>query len=147
MPFLLDTNVVSAARRIEKQEPAFQSFMRDFDVEDAFLSSVTIMEIRFGIQREHSKDPAFASDLERWLNDIVLVGFEDRIIPFDQSIAIRAGTLPTPDKRPSADAMIAATALDKGLQVVTRNVAHFEPLGVECLDPWHYQGASPSSAK
>ncbi|MBA8880061.1 type II toxin-antitoxin system VapC family toxin [Phyllobacterium myrsinacearum] len=144
MPFLLDTNVISAARRPEKQSEAFQHFMREFDVEDAALSSVTIMEIKFGIQREQKKDPIFASDLEKWLSEIVLTSFTGRIIPFDLDIAIRAGMLPTSDRRPSADAMIAATALEHGLQVVTRNVAHFEPLGVACVDPWQY---SPSASR
>lgn len=144
MPFLLDTNVISAARRPEKQDETFQHFMREFDVEDAALSSVTIMEIRLGIQREQKKDATFASDLEKWLNEIVLTSFAGRIIPFDIEIAIRAGTLPTADRRPSADAMIAATALQHGLQVVTRNVAHFKPLGVVCVDPWQY---APSATR
>ena len=63
MSFLLDTVVVSAARRPEKQEPAFQAFMRSFDVERAFLSSVSVMEIRFGIQREQGRDKALALEL------------------------------------------------------------------------------------
>lgn len=138
MAFLLDTVVISAARRPEKQDKAFQDFMRSFERDQAFLSSVSIMEIRFGIQREERYDRAFAVDLSRWLNDVVLAEFEARIIPFDLATAMRAGALPTADKRPSADAMIAATALERQLQVVTRNISHFEALGVPCLDPWRY---------
>lgn len=138
MPFLLDTNVISAARRVEKQETAFQNFMRDFDVNEAFLSSISIMELRFGIQREMHRDPEFASDLARWLNEVVLPEFGDRILSFDFAVAMRAGGLPTPEKRPTADAMIAATAVEHNLQVVTRNIAHFEALGAPCLDPWRY---------
>ncbi|MGE0005249.1 MAG: type II toxin-antitoxin system VapC family toxin [Parvibaculaceae bacterium] len=141
MPFLLDTNVISAARRPESQDPAFQGFLRDFGMSDAFLSSVTIMEIRFGIQNEQSRNPAFAVALERWLKEIVLIGFADRIIPFDLAIALRAGALTTPNRRPSIDAMIAATAIELKLHVATRNVAHFEPLGVTCLNPWRYASA------
>jgi predicted nucleic acid-binding protein len=141
MPFLLDTNVISAARRPGKQHVAFQTFLRDFEMTSAFLASESIMEIQFGIEREHVRNPAFAFDLKRWLEEIVLVEFSDRIIPLDLTIALRAGTLATPDRRPSIDAMIAATALELNLQVVTRNVAHFEALGVNCLDPWRY--ASP----
>jgi predicted nucleic acid-binding protein len=142
MPFLLDTVVISAARRPDKQEPAFQAFMRDFVVEEAFLSSVSIMEIRFGIQREKRRDQEFAAELSRWLSEVVLAEFAGRILSFDLAAAIRAGALPTADKRPSADAMIAATALEHDLQVVTRNVSHFETLGVVCLDPWRYKPTS-----
>lgn len=138
MPFLLDTVVISAARRPEKQKAAFQNFMRDFDVQGAFLSSVSIMEIRFGIQREQSRDRDFAAELSRWLDEVVLAEFAGRILPFDLTTAMRAGALPTSDKRPSADAMIAATALEHDLQVVTRNTSHFEALGVPCVDPWRY---------
>jgi predicted nucleic acid-binding protein len=136
MAFLLDTNVISAARRPDRQDTVFQKFLRKFDMNDAFLSSVTIMEIQFGIQREQRRNPAFVVDLKRWLKDIVLVEFANRVISFDLMTALRAGTLPTPNGRPTVDAMIAATALENNLHVVTRNVGHFESLGVTCIDPW-----------
>ncbi|WP_119391317.1 PIN domain-containing protein [Taklimakanibacter lacteus] len=103
MRYLLDTNVVSAARRPERQDKAFQKFLRDFDMRDAFISSIAIMEIKFGIERERSRNPAFVADLERWLQDIVLAEFTDRIIGFDLAIALRAGVLPTSDRRPTVD--------------------------------------------
>ncbi|MBX5188207.1 type II toxin-antitoxin system VapC family toxin [Rhizobium sp. NZLR3b] len=140
MVFLLDTNVVSAARRAERQSRDFQDFMKEFSVAEAYLSAVTIMEIQFGIQRERGRDPGFAEDLRRWMDESVLTEFAERILPFDAATASRAGLLPTADKRPSADAMIAATALEHGLNLVTRNVAHFIPLGIECIDPWRFAG-------
>jgi predicted nucleic acid-binding protein len=141
MAFLLDTVVISAARRPEKQEMAFQHFMRSFEVGEAFLSSVSIMEIRFGIQREQGRDKEFAAELSRWLDKVVLAEFAGRILSFDLPAAIGAGALPTADKRPTADAMIAATALENDLQVVSRNVSHFAALGVPCIDPWLYVAA------
>jgi predicted nucleic acid-binding protein len=139
MAFLLDTNVVSAARRLKKQAAEFQNFMEAFHLSDAYISAVTIMEVQFGIQQESKKDPAFAANLQRWLNSNLFVDFRDRILLFDATIALRTGALPTPHKRPSSDAMIAGTALHHGLTVVTRNVADFEPLGVPCLNPWTFQ--------
>ena len=139
MAFLLDTNVVSAARRPDRQDLAFRAFLDAFDVEEAFISAVSIMEIRFGIQREAARDRDFAADLSRWLEEVVLAGFAERILPFDLAVALCAGALPTAERRPTADAMIAATAVEHGLTVVTRNLAHFQVLGVECLNPWRYE--------
>jgi toxin FitB len=136
MALLLDTNVVSAARRPERQTAEFCKFLTSFDASSAYLSAVTIMEIEFGIMRERSRDASFADELARWLSEIVLAGFEGRILPFDLQVASVTGRLPTADKRPSADAMIAATALVHNLDIVTRNIANFEPLGLSCVDPW-----------
>jgi len=81
------------------------------------------MEIEFDIMRERSRDAAFADELARWLTDVVLAGFEGRILAFDLEIASITGRLPTADIRPSADAMIAATAIVHQLEIVTRNTA------------------------
>jgi predicted nucleic acid-binding protein len=136
MPLLLDTNVVSAARRPERQAERFRAFFADFDASTAFLSAITIMEIEFGISREQKRDTVFAAELDHWFRGIVLPRFQGRILTFDADAASIAGKLPTADKRPSPDAMIAAIALHHGMDVVTRNTAHFEPLGVRCLNPW-----------
>lgn len=137
MAFLLDTNVVSASRRPERQTAEFRTFLQAFDVGTAYLSTITLMEIEFGIERERTRNPAFADDLSRWLTAKVLPAFEDRILPFDMEAATLAGRLPTAERRPTADAMIAATALARHLVLVTRNVGDFTPLGVACLNPWH----------
>lgn len=138
MALLLDTNVVSAARRPERQDEAFQFFLRDHDIAEAFIPSVTLMEIRFGIQREGTRDPAFAQDLMRWLDEVILPVFDGRILDFNRDAALAAGALPTSERRPTADAMIAATALVHDLTLATRNVADFTPFGVALVNPWAY---------
>ncbi|WP_247218180.1 type II toxin-antitoxin system VapC family toxin [Shinella oryzae] len=134
--FLLDTNVLSASRRPQRQADEFQAFLRTFDVDTAYISTVTIMEIEFGIQRVRLQNPPFADDLLSWLTTIVLPEFSGRIIPFDTREASLAGRLTTPHRQPTADAMIAATALAHRLVLVTRNVADFQTFGVSCLNPW-----------
>ena len=136
MAFLLDTNVVSASRRAERQAIEFQQFFHTFDVETAYLSTITIMEIEFGIQRERLRNPDFADGLSLWLTAHVLPEFSARLLQFDTQTASIASRLPTPGKKPTADGMIAATALANNLVVVTRNLSDFQPLGVPCLNPW-----------
>jgi toxin FitB len=66
----------------------------------------------------------------------VLTLYGERIVPFDLRAARRWGALSAPLGNASADLMIAATALEHGLTVVTRNVSDFEPTGVAVLDPF-----------
>jgi len=123
-------------RRPERQTAQFRTFLAGLDAGSAYLSTVTIMEIEFDIMRERSCDAPFADELARWSSDNVLTGFEGHILPFDVDVASVTGKLPTADRRSSADAMIAATALVHNLEIVTRNTAHFELLGLNCIDPW-----------
>ena len=66
----------------------------------------------------------------------LLEPFEGQILPVDTAIARRCAALHVFDPRPERDALIAATALTRGLTVVTRNVGDFEPMGVALLNPW-----------
>jgi predicted nucleic acid-binding protein len=73
-----------------------------------------------------------------WL-DRTLAVYGERILPFDLATARRWGILSAILGNVSADLMIAATALQHGLTVVTRNIADFEPTGVAVLDPFSRQ--------
>jgi predicted nucleic acid-binding protein len=66
----------------------------------------------------------------------VLVLYGERIVPFDLRTARRWGALSAALGNDSADLMIAATALEHGLTIITRNVTDFEPTGVAVLDPF-----------
>ena len=52
-------------------------------------------------------------------------------------MARRRGLLSAEIGHDGADLLIAATALERGLTVVTRNLRHFTPTGVAIINPWH----------
>jgi toxin FitB len=102
---------------------------------DLFLSVISIGEIERGIARQRETDPSFAGALAEWL-DRVLALYGDRVVPFALPTARRWVGLSAALGNDSADLTIAATALEHGLAVATRNVADFEPTGVAVLDPF-----------
>jgi len=101
-----------------------------------FLSAITILELETGILLIERRDPGQGTILRAWLDGHVLPAFEGRILAVDIAVAQRCARLNVPDPRPHRDALIAATALVHGMTVVTRNVADFEPTGVEIFNPW-----------
>ncbi len=134
MPFLLDTMVISEIRRKNRNEQVVK-WIASLPEDSFFLSAVTIGEIENGIIRQQRVNPDFANDLKIWL-DSLLNNYGDRILPFSTNIARRWGRLCGELGRADADMMIAATALEHGLIVSTRNVSHFEPTGVSIVNPF-----------
>ncbi|HLJ00846.1 MAG TPA: type II toxin-antitoxin system VapC family toxin [Bradyrhizobium sp.] len=96
---------------------------------------ISIGEIERGSARQRATDPGFAAALAGWL-DKVLTLYGERIVPFDLRTARRWGALSAALGNESVDLMIAATALEHGLTVVTHNVSDFGPTGVAVLDPF-----------
>ena len=132
--FLVDTVTLSELRR-RQRDPMVVAWFERQRTTDLFLSVVSVGEIERGIARQRAIDPAFAEALAGWL-DRVLTLYGERIVPFDLRTARRWGALSAALGNDSADLMIAATALEHGLTVVTRNGSDFEPTGVAVLDPF-----------
>ena len=132
--FLIDTDVLSALRRRERS-PDVVRWVSAQRTTDLYLSVVSIGEVERGIVRQQRREPAFARVLADWL-DSVLVLYRERILAVDLSTARRWGRLSGTLGHEGADLLIAATALEHGLTMVTRNVRHFEPTGVPVLNPF-----------
>lgn len=104
------------------------------------MSAVSVTEISAGIAKlEQAGAVSRAANLGRWL-DLVLHLYGDRVLPFDTPVARLTGELIGRTRAAGhapgfADAAIAATAGSYGLTVLTRNLRHFIPLGVDVLDP------------
>ena len=134
--YLLDTNIISELRHGKpKQSPAVRAWAADKEMSRLFLSAITVLELEKGVQALERKQPPQGGALRDWL-DRVKFAFADRILPFTQDTAVLCAGLHFPDPKPERDAMIAATALQHRMTLVTRNVADFENTGVALINPF-----------
>lgn len=137
--FLLDTNVVSELRKVStgRAEPALRAWAEKLTPHQVYVSAVTVLELELGVQLAERTDPAQGQILRQWLDEGVLRAFDQRILPVDVPVARRAAGLHVPDPAAFADALIAATALQHRLTVVSRNLRDFERFdGLRVINPW-----------
>lgn len=134
MAYLLDTCVLSELRK-PKTDPGVTAWMAGLQPEEAFLSVLTLGEIRRGIELRRTRDQVAARALERWLLGLE-AHYGDRILPISAAIADRWGRLSPSQPLPVTDGLIASTALEHKLTVVTRNTGDFARTGVSLVDPF-----------
>lgn len=132
MSFLLDTNVVSEARRGSLEALNWLSPMTS---EQLFLSVLTLGEIERGVLKLAKKDANVGKCLAEWLT-IIRADFESRLLPVTDDIALAWGRMSLGRSIGVADTLIAATALVHGMTLVTRNVRDFADCGVRLVNPW-----------
>lgn len=135
MSYVLDTNVVSALR-ISGRHPAVEHWAASTPLGDLYVTATTISKIERAVFGRERTDTAQGAVLRRWFEGHVLPAFAGRILPFDLAAARTLATFRVPEHAPLDDALIAAVAHASGMTVATRNIRHFEPLGVSCLNPW-----------
>ena len=138
MKYLLDTCTISETAKRIPSEHVLQ-WLRSVSPEELYLSSVTIGEIAKGISKLALNDPR-RSRLESWFDEI-RGQFEQRILPFDDVVAIAWGRMVGEGLRCGrpmslADSQIAATASVHGMKLVTRNVEDMAGMGVPILNPF-----------
>jgi hypothetical protein len=136
--FLIDTNVVSEARKKDKANLGVTGFFRDCTAtgELLCLSAISVGELRRGVELiRHRGDVNQAAMLEAWLDE-VLDQYRNNILAFDGDAAQVWGRLRVPHAGHELDKQIAAIAMVNGLTVVTRNVADFAGTGVTLLNPF-----------
>lgn len=135
--FILDTNVISELRQGKpNQSPEVRSWAAEQSAGKLFLSAITVLELEKGILTLERRTPPQGSALRLWLTG-VRAAFTGRILPFTDHAATICAALHVPDPRSERDAMIAATAIEHGFTVVTRNTQDFVNTGVSLLNPWH----------
>ena len=136
--FLLDTNVIS---ELVKPRPnaSVTAWIDDTDESLLYLSVLTFGEIRRGIATvPQSRRRA---TLEAWLDKDLRARFEGRILNIDQEVADRWGLLTAAARNsgiglPVIDGLLAATALEHNLTLVTRDTGQIPSMGVAVFNPW-----------
>lgn len=136
--YLLDTNVLSELRK-PRPEPRVLAFVAEQPLEALYVSTVTLAEIRFGIERV--TDAARRAELRAWLTNKVRPMFEQRVLPVSDDVMLVWRLLVDEGRKgghtfSQPDLIIAATAAHHGLTVVTRDVSEFERAKVPVLNPW-----------
>ena len=131
--YLIDTDVLSALRYSGPDARITRWFAARRTAE-IYLSVVSIAEIELQILRLQSSDPDSARALGEWLDALVDL-YGDRILEVNIAVARRWGQLSSDVGYEGADLLVAATALERGLTLVTFKVARFRPKGVPVLNP------------
>ena len=135
MGYLIDTNVLSELRKQERADRSVLRWYAGIRGDDLYLSVLVVGEIRNGIERLRRRDPEAAGRLEIWLAS-VQTDLAGRILPVTTGIADCWGRLRVPDPLPVIDALLAATALEHDLILVTRNERDVARTGVRVLNPF-----------
>jgi len=136
--YLLDTNIISETRKIDC-EPRVKAFIDGIDPEDMYISSISIGEISFGME----KLPAGKKkhDLAIWLYSKLPEWFNGRIISLDTDVMTEWGRIRARADRtmPVVDMMIASAAITHHMTLVTQNIKDFEGIeGLMVINPWEF---------
>ena len=136
MKYLLDTNIISEAQKLNC-DPKVKGFLDGLAGEDLYISSITVGEICYGIEKLPASKKKH--ELSIWLYSKLPEWFNGRVISMDEDVMTEWGKIRANTSRtlPAADAMIASAAITHHMTLVTRNTKDFEGIeGLMLINPW-----------
>jgi toxin FitB len=135
--YLLDAGIVLELRkaRAGRTDAGLTAWATGVAPQDMFLSAVSLLELESGAARLARTDKAAGAALRAWLDTQVSRAFDGRIVAVDAAVVRRCGQLAYEDSR---NGLLAATALEHGLILVTRTPAAFRTGRVKVFNPWGF---------
>ncbi len=135
--YLLDTEVLLELRNAKsgRTDPGLASWASNVSRQNLFISALTLIELENAATRFDRKDRAGGAALREWIYTQVLRAFEGRVLAIDAAVARNRAQLSLADAR---DALLAATAAEHGLTLVTRHARAFKGSRIKLFNPWGY---------
>lgn len=136
---LLDTEIVYALRNAKAggADPGLAAWAGGVARTNLFISAITLMELETAAARAERADKSRGPALRAWLDERVSAAFDGRVLAVDAAVARRRAQLPLPHAR---DGLLAATALEHGLTLATRETATFAKVPrLKLFNPWSYK--------
>ena len=133
--YLIDTNVISELRKRDRADAQVRTWFDEHRDDEFWLSVLVVAELRRGLELIRRRDAVAASRLMAWL-ETTISDYEDRILPVTLAIGQRWALLSVPDPVPVIDGLLAATAFEHELTLVTRNVDDVKRTGALVVNPF-----------
>jgi predicted nucleic acid-binding protein len=135
--YLLDTPVVLELRKAKagRTDAGLATWASGIARQNLFLSALSLLELENTAARAERQDKAGGQALRDWIADRVMPAFDGRILPVDAAVVRRRAQISLADAR---DALLAATAIEHGMTLVTRQTAAFKGARLKLFNPWGY---------
>jgi predicted nucleic acid-binding protein len=135
--YLLNSEVVLELRKAKsgRTDPGLSAWAAGVSRHHLFLSALTLLELENGATQVERQDKAAGGALRAWIEGPVMTAFDGRILAIDAAVVRRRARLAYSDAR---DGLLAATAIEHGLTLVTRHLAAFKAGRVKLFNPWGY---------
>lgn len=136
--YLLDTNIISEIRKINSgnANTGVKNWAENNDKSLMFMSVISLFELEKGVLGLERKDIEQGKIYRYWLDKIVKVNFENKILNITKETVLICAKMHVPDKKSLTDSLIAATAIENNLTVITRNEQDFIHTGANIFNPF-----------
>nr|WP_314269809.1 type II toxin-antitoxin system VapC family toxin [uncultured Kingella sp.] len=136
--YLLDTNILSEIRKIQagRADQGVAQWAQAHPKSLMYISAITLLELERGTIAAEQRDKRQGAVYRRWLSQVVQPEFQDRVLQIDAQTVLLCAPMHVPDKKSLADSLIAATAIQHNMTVITRNEKDFAGTGAKIHNPF-----------